>query len=51
MRLSETPGRVAAGCLVGQHTRTILAELGYSPEAIQALEAQQVVFGRADERT
>ena len=51
VRLSETPGRVAAGCLVGQHTRTILAELGYSAEAIQALEAQQVVFGRADERT
>ena len=51
VRLSETPGRVAAGCLIGQHTRTILAELGYSAEAIQALEAQQVVFGRADERT
>lgn len=44
VRFSETPGRLAAGCLVGQHTRTILAELGYSAERIAELEAKEVVF-------
>jgi crotonobetainyl-CoA:carnitine CoA-transferase CaiB-like acyl-CoA transferase len=43
--LSETPGRVAPGCLRGQHTRSILAELGYAPDEIEKLEANNVVFG------
>jgi crotonobetainyl-CoA:carnitine CoA-transferase CaiB-like acyl-CoA transferase len=35
---SETPGRVQGPPLiVGQHSREILAELGYSPEQIEAL--------------
>jgi crotonobetainyl-CoA:carnitine CoA-transferase CaiB-like acyl-CoA transferase len=48
--LSETPGRAAAGCLVGQHTHQILGELGYSVEQIQELETKQVVFGRPEAR-
>ena len=43
--LSETPGRLAPGCLRGQHTHAILAELGYSPEEIDKLESNNVVFG------
>jgi crotonobetainyl-CoA:carnitine CoA-transferase CaiB-like acyl-CoA transferase len=35
---SETPGRVQGPPLVvGQHSREILAELGYSPEQIEEL--------------
>ncbi len=44
VRLSETPGRLAPGCLLGQHTRSILEELGYGPERITELEQEQVVF-------
>jgi crotonobetainyl-CoA:carnitine CoA-transferase CaiB-like acyl-CoA transferase len=47
--LSETPGRVAPGCLVGQHTESILAELGYAPERIEELRATGTVFGRPTE--
>jgi crotonobetainyl-CoA:carnitine CoA-transferase CaiB-like acyl-CoA transferase len=47
--LSETPGRVAPGCLVGQHTESILAELGYAPERIDDLRATGTVFGRPAE--
>jgi len=43
--LSETPGRVARGCLRGEHTRSVLAELGYTPDDIADLEARDVVFG------
>ncbi len=43
--LSETPGRVAAGCLRGQHTEAILQELGYTEEQIAGLVAKKVVFG------
>jgi crotonobetainyl-CoA:carnitine CoA-transferase CaiB-like acyl-CoA transferase len=46
--LSHTPGRVAAGCLVGQHTESILAELGYTAEQIDALAQAQAVFRRSD---
>ena len=46
--LSETPGRAAAGCLVGQHTDQILEELGYSTEQVEELKTKQVVFGRAE---
>ena len=41
---SETPGRVAPGCRVGQHSRDILAELGYSPDDIVKLEDDEIVF-------
>ena len=43
--LSETPGRLAPGCLRGQHTEAILQELGYTEEQIAELEAKKVVFG------
>ena len=45
--MSETPGRAAGGCLVGQHTDQILEELGYSAEQVEELKTKQVVFGRA----
>jgi crotonobetainyl-CoA:carnitine CoA-transferase CaiB-like acyl-CoA transferase len=41
--LSETPGVVGPGCLVGQHTRQILGELGYSDEDMSALRDKGVV--------
>jgi crotonobetainyl-CoA:carnitine CoA-transferase CaiB-like acyl-CoA transferase len=43
--LSETPGRVAPGCLRGQHTRAILEELDYDGAAVADLEARGIVFG------
>jgi crotonobetainyl-CoA:carnitine CoA-transferase CaiB-like acyl-CoA transferase len=43
--LSETPGRIAPSCLRGQHTDTILAELGYPPAEIAALKDAKAVFG------
>ena len=43
--LSETPGRIAPGCLRGQHTEAILQELGYSEGQIAELEDKSVVFG------
>jgi crotonobetainyl-CoA:carnitine CoA-transferase CaiB-like acyl-CoA transferase len=43
--LSDTPGRVAAGCVRGQHTRAILTELGYSDSDVAKFEADGVVFG------
>lgn len=44
--MSETPGRVAAGCLAGQHTDSILAGVGYSDKQIAELKERKVVFGR-----
>jgi crotonobetainyl-CoA:carnitine CoA-transferase CaiB-like acyl-CoA transferase len=41
--LSETPGRPGPGCLVGQHTRQILAELGYSDEQTSDLRERNIV--------
>jgi crotonobetainyl-CoA:carnitine CoA-transferase CaiB-like acyl-CoA transferase len=41
---SETPGRVAPPCLRGQHNRMVLAELGYSDEDAERLEAEGVVI-------
>jgi crotonobetainyl-CoA:carnitine CoA-transferase CaiB-like acyl-CoA transferase len=41
--LSDTPGRPGPGCLVGQHTRNILAELGYSEDQIADLRDRQIV--------
>ncbi|WP_448625041.1 CaiB/BaiF CoA transferase family protein [Geodermatophilus sp. URMC 64] len=44
VEMSETPGRVAPGCLAGQHTRALLAELGYSEERIEQLLDSRAVF-------
>ena len=38
VRLSVTPGLSRPGCSLGQHTRAVLEELGYSEERIAALE-------------
>ncbi len=43
-KLSDTPGRLAAGCLNGQHTEAILAEIGYSPDEIRQLLDDEVAF-------
>ncbi len=42
--LSDTPGRVAAGCLLGEHTQAILTELGYTADQIDDLADRRVVF-------
>ena len=41
---SETPGRVAPPCVRGQHNRSVLAELGYTPEEVAGLEASGAVI-------
>jgi crotonobetainyl-CoA:carnitine CoA-transferase CaiB-like acyl-CoA transferase len=42
--LSETPGRFAHRApMLGEHTDVILAELGYSKAAIDALRAANVI--------
>lgn len=41
---SETPGRVGAPCLRGQHNRPILAEIGYSDNEITRLETERIVI-------
>jgi crotonobetainyl-CoA:carnitine CoA-transferase CaiB-like acyl-CoA transferase len=41
--LSDTPGQPGPGCLVGQHTRQILAELGYSAEQVSDLRQRDIV--------
>ena len=40
---SETSGRAGPGPLMGQHTRPILRELGYSDDQISDLKARRVV--------
>ena len=40
--LSRTPGRYGPGVLAGQHSDAILAELGYSAEAIEELRRTRV---------
>jgi crotonobetainyl-CoA:carnitine CoA-transferase CaiB-like acyl-CoA transferase len=42
--LSDTPGRIAAGCSRGEHTLAIVAELGYSGDEVDHLVAAGVVF-------
>lgn len=41
--LSATPGRVAPGSFLAQHTTSILAELGYDDEQVAKLAADRVV--------
>ncbi len=43
MHFSESEGRYEAGVLAGQHTRTLLTELGYTLPQTDALYAQGVV--------
>jgi crotonobetainyl-CoA:carnitine CoA-transferase CaiB-like acyl-CoA transferase len=42
--LSETPGRVAPSCLLGEHTEALLTELGYTAEQIDDLVDRKVVL-------
>jgi crotonobetainyl-CoA:carnitine CoA-transferase CaiB-like acyl-CoA transferase len=46
--MSETPGVAGPGCLVGQHTRRILDELGYTDEQMTDLR-QRGIVGWPDE--
>jgi crotonobetainyl-CoA:carnitine CoA-transferase CaiB-like acyl-CoA transferase len=41
--MSETPGWAGPGCLVGQHTRGILDELGYTDEQMADLRQRGIV--------
>jgi len=43
IQFSETPARTAPGSALGQHTRSILEELGYESRAIDTLVEQGVV--------
>ena len=44
VQFSETPGRLAAGCVLGQHNRAIMTEFGYSPDRMAELEEKEAVF-------
>jgi crotonobetainyl-CoA:carnitine CoA-transferase CaiB-like acyl-CoA transferase len=39
----EAPASMRPGCLLGQHTRAVLAEIGYSPAEIENLKARGVI--------
>ena len=45
---SESPGRVGPSCLRGEHTRSVLEDLGYSQAEIAELEQSGAVFGPED---
>ena len=42
--LSLTPGAARPACLFGQHTESVLRELGYDTAAIEKLEADGVII-------
>lgn len=42
--MSETPGRPAPGCVLGQHVDSILTELGYPTDRIAELKEKNVVY-------
>jgi crotonobetainyl-CoA:carnitine CoA-transferase CaiB-like acyl-CoA transferase len=48
LRFSATPGRNGAFCDFGEHTRTLLAELGYDQATMAQLAAAGVVMWRED---
>ena len=45
VQLSKTGVKMGPSCLLGQHTRQILAELGYGEEQTMGLKTRQVVTG------
>lgn len=47
--LSLTPGSTRPACLVGQHTRAVLLELGYAEEDIADLQLRGIVHCLAEE--
>ena len=49
VRFSETPGPVRPHCELGEHTRTILAELGFSEAEMATLRDEQVVAWPLDQ--
>jgi crotonobetainyl-CoA:carnitine CoA-transferase CaiB-like acyl-CoA transferase len=44
VRFSDTPGRLAPGCVLSQHTDALLEELGYTTDEVEALKADGVVL-------
>ncbi len=49
VRFSATPGQIGAFCETGEHTRAILAELGYDEAAIAQLKEAEVITWPADQ--
>jgi formyl-CoA transferase len=43
IKLSDSPTEVTRSPLLGEHTDEVMAELGYTPEEIQALRAEKVI--------
>ena len=39
VHFSKTPGISQPGCSIGQHTRAVLEELGYTAERIESLQS------------
>ncbi|MGE0309451.1 MAG: CoA transferase [Acidimicrobiia bacterium] len=44
VRFSETPGKIAPGPVLGQHTDALLAELGFDSDRIGALRSKHVIL-------